>query len=254
MRNPPYPRWRSAQRTSHVHSRGRRVRPLGDRIIHANPTPVDFHPGTTISRLFRIVHVLEIDKRKPTASSCRTVINDVDTAKRPISSKDLFQVFLSRIVGEIEDAETGAFWRRIAVSLVALPVGHGRTRSTTSTASGRATIAAAAVTAVTIAGARSREAASAVTRARARAPTTTVATAAPVAASAPLVIPAAASATALPRRATTLAATGTLLAALAPRRALFPRRRPLSRRSLARSVGIAVRRSWTRFAARHLFL
>jgi len=98
------------------------VRPLGDRIIHANSPPIDFHARTAISRLLRVVHVFEIDKCESTASSRRPIVHDVDTAQRSVSAKDLFQIFLARIMREIEDAETGAFRRRIAISFVTLPV------------------------------------------------------------------------------------------------------------------------------------
>lgn len=230
------------------------MRPLRDGKIDSDPPPVNLHSRTTLPGLFRVIKVLEIHESKSAAPSGGAVIDDVRAGQRSVTSEDLLEILFSRIVGEIEDAETGAFGRSVAISLVTLSVGHGRA-GPPATAIGRPTsVSAVSPTAIpTIARTGSRTSASAVARPRARAATTPVAAAAAAFSIATATLlsalaPRRRAAASAPARALARAFAFTL--ALAARGALVARggsrfsRSPLSGR--VRVVGTSRTRAWTR--------
>lgn len=233
------------------------MRPSRYGVVDSNSPPVDLHSGTTLSRLLRVIQMLKIHKGESAAPSGGSVVHDVGAGQRSVTTKDFFQIFLARVVGEVEDAQAGAFGWRLSISLVPFAIGHGRTRSAAPRRRATITVSStvsSAISTTAIAGPRPGITASAIAGSGPRAPTSSIATAAPVAAptAALLVIPTAAATAAFGRRTAALAARPALTAALTARRAFATRRRSLPRRPLSRRVGIVVGTSGTRFATRHL--
>jgi len=224
--------------------------------VDSDSPPVDLHSGTTLSRFLCVINMLKIHKGESAAPSGGSVVHDVGASQRSVTTKDFFQIFLARVVGEVEDAQAGAFGWSLSISLVTFAIGHGGTRSATPRRRATITVSStvsSAISTTAIAGTRAGMTASAIAGSGSGAPTTSIATTAPVAApTAALLVPTAASTAALGRRTAALAARRALTAALAPRRAFATRRRSLPRRPLSRRVGVVVGTSGTRFATRHL--
>lgn len=229
--------------SSHVHSRGWRVCPPRDGKVDSNPPPVDLHARTALPCLLRVIHMLEVDESKTTTPSRCAVVNDVRVGQRSITTKDFLQIFLARIVGEIEDSETRAFGRSFPVSFVAFPVRHRRPRATIAITTGRTAVVAPAIPR---ARPRARIAASAIARSRSRprAAPTSIATSAPATpVSTP--IPTFAS------RCRTLAFAATDAATLAPGCALLLGGRSFPTRALSGGVRVYGSRRWAGLATRH---
>lgn len=238
----------SSQRPSHVNSGRGCVGSLGDGEINTDPPPINLHSGTTLSRLFSVFLVLVVNESKSTTPSGCAIVDDVGAGQRTITPKDFLEILFPGIVGEIEDSEASAFGRRISISFVALPVGHGRPGSAATT--GRPPrIPTSAIATPFGAGSRARMAAFAVV-ARSGARTTPTPIAAATAALAfafALALAAApipAIATHVPTfaagsRTPTLAATDALAPTLAARLALLARGGSLSH-AFTGSVGVGV--------------